>query len=126
MSFQKHKVLKHILKGNISNPLEFPKLTLRILKFKKKLSSIKIIKPKVIVTLGNPSTRFILNTNEGITNMRGKWSIYKGIPVMPTYHPSYILRNGGDSSNAQKQMWSDMLEVLKKLGKTPKVNIKWK
>ncbi len=90
------------------------------------LKQIEIIQPKVIVTLGNPSTRFILNTTEGITNMRGKWAYYKDIPVMPTYHPSFILRNGGDNSNVQKEMWSDMLQVLEKLGKKPKVNIKWK
>jgi uracil-DNA glycosylase family 4 len=90
------------------------------------LKQIEIIQPKVIITLGNPSTRFILNTTEGITNMRGKWGYYNDIPVMPTYHPSFILRNGGDNSNVQKQMWSDMLQVLEKLGKKPKANIKWK
>lgn len=90
------------------------------------LKQIEIIQPKVIITLGNPSTKFILRTNEGITTLRGKWANFQGIDVMPTYHPSYVLRNGGENSNIQKEMWSDMVKVLEKIGKVPKVNIKWK
>jgi uracil-DNA glycosylase len=73
---------------------------------------ILLIKPKVIITLGNPSTRFILKTKEGITKMRGAWGSYEGIPVMPTYHPSFILRNGGDSSPQKRDVWEDIKKVL--------------
>ncbi len=73
---------------------------------------ISIIRPEVIITLGNPATRFLLNTKEGITKMRGKWYTYDGIPVMPTFHPSYILRNGGDRSPLKKQVWEDIKKVL--------------
>lgn len=90
------------------------------------LRQIELIQPKVIVTLGNPSTKFILNTTEGITTLRGKWAIYKNIPVMPTYHPSYVLRNGGENSKIQKDVWSDLIQVLEKIGKKPKVQITWK
>ncbi len=90
------------------------------------LQQIALILPKVIVTLGNPSTRFLLKTTEGISTLRGKWSSFQTIPVMPTYHPSFILRNGVSGSKIQKEMWSDMLLVLDKLGKKPMVNIKWK
>ncbi len=76
------------------------------------LKQIDIIKPKVIITLGNPATRFLLKTKLGITVMRGKWHYFNNIPVMPTYHPSYILRNGGDSSPLKKDVWSDIKQVL--------------
>lgn len=74
---------------------------------------IDIIKPKVIVTLGNPATKFILNTKIGITKMRGQEGNYKGIPVIPTYHPSYVLRNGGENSPLKKDVWEDIQKVMK-------------
>jgi uracil-DNA glycosylase len=77
------------------------------------LSQIEIIKPEVIITLGNPSTKFILKTDEGITKIRGKFANFNGIPVMPTYHPSYLLRNGGNNSPLKKDVWHDIKEVLK-------------
>ncbi len=81
---------------------------------------IELIRPEVIVTLGNPSTRFLLNTTEGITKLRGKWHEYNGIAVMPTYHPSFLLRNGGDAGNTpyKRDVWNDMKQVIEKLGLT--------
>lgn len=76
------------------------------------LKQIEIIKPKVLITLGNPATRFILKTEEGITRIRGKFAEYNGIKVMPTYHPSYILRNGGANSPLKKDVWEDIKKVL--------------
>lgn len=76
------------------------------------LEQIDIIQPEVIITLGNPSTQFILKTKVGITKLRGTFSNYKGIPVMPTYHPSYILRNGGYNSMLKKDVWYDIKKVL--------------
>lgn len=73
---------------------------------------IAIIKPEVIVTLGNPSTKFLLGISEGITKVRGRWFTYEGIPVMPTYHPSYVLRNGGDASPLKKDVWEDIKKVI--------------
>ncbi|PJZ71283.1 uracil-DNA glycosylase [Leptospira perolatii] len=77
---------------------------------------IAVIQPKVIITLGNPSTKFVLNTKEGITKLRGKWGDFHGIPVMPTYHPSYVLRNGGENSPLKREVWEDIKLVLLKLG----------
>ncbi|HNJ67533.1 MAG TPA: uracil-DNA glycosylase [Turneriella sp.] len=79
---------------------------------------IALVSPEVIVTLGNPSTRFLLGTAEGITRLRGKWQSYNGIPVMPTYHPSFLLRNGGDAGNTphKRDVWNDMKMVIEKLG----------
>lgn len=76
------------------------------------LRQIEIIDPRVIITLGNPSTRFLLKTKAGITTLRGRWHMYRHIPVMPTYHPSYILRNGNDSSPLKRDVWNDVKEVL--------------
>lgn len=79
---------------------------------------IELVSPEVIVTLGNPATRFLLGTAQGITRLRGKWQSYNGIPVMPTYHPSFLLRNGGDAGNTphKREVWNDMKMVIEKLG----------
>ena len=53
---------------------------------------IEAIRPKVIVTLGAPAARTLLNTKIGITKIRGEWHTFRGIDVMPTFHPAYLLR----------------------------------
>jgi DNA polymerase len=49
----------------------------------------------------------------GITKLRGNVYYYKDIPVVPTYHPSFVLRNGGENSLLKKDVWEDMKIVLK-------------
>jgi DNA polymerase len=73
---------------------------------------IAAIRPKVIVTLGNVPTQNLLGTKQGITRMRGNWQEYEGIPVMPTFHPSYLLRSPGE----KKHVWEDIKKVMAKLG----------
>ena len=73
---------------------------------------IRAINPTVIVTLGNVPTQNLLNTKQGITKLRGVWQEYEGIPVMPTFHPSYLLRSPGE----KKWVWVDIKNVLKRLG----------
>jgi uracil-DNA glycosylase family 4 len=73
---------------------------------------IRAIHPTVIVTLGNVPTQNLLNTKQGITKLRGVWHEYEGIPVMPTFHPSYLLRSPGE----KKWVWVDIKNVLKRLG----------
>ncbi len=75
---------------------------------------IKIISPKIIVTLGSPATKFLLETKEGITKLRGNWYDYHTIPVMPMFHPSYIIRNGGDKSPLKKFLWEDIQKLMLK------------
>jgi uracil-DNA glycosylase family 4 len=83
---------------------------------------IHIIQPKVIVTLGGPATKLMLRTDTGITRLRGIWAAYHDtlsfpaveIPVMPTFHPAYLLR-AYTVENRQK-VWSDMQQVMKRLG----------
>lgn len=78
------------------------------------LKQIEIISPKVIITLGGPSTKFILQTTIGITRLRGEWKKFNNIWVMPTYHPSYILRNGGEHSEKNKEFVADLQKALHK------------
>lgn len=53
---------------------------------------IEAIAPDVIVALGSPAAKTLLGTKVGITQLRGNWGRFRGIPVMPTYHPAYLLR----------------------------------
>jgi DNA polymerase len=53
---------------------------------------IEAIAPRVIVALGSPATKTLLKTKVGITALRGKWGDFRGIPVMPTFHPAFLLR----------------------------------
>ncbi len=75
------------------------------------LAQIEAIKPKVICTLGNPSTKSILNTTTGIFKMRGRFHDFDGTPVMPTFHPAFLLR----SPNYKKEAWEDLQAVMAKL-----------
>jgi DNA polymerase len=72
---------------------------------------IELVKPKVIVTLGAVPLRFLMN-QKGIRRLRGNWLDYNGIPVMPTLHPSYLLR----VPDAKRPVWEDMLQVMARLG----------
>jgi uracil-DNA glycosylase family 4 len=77
---------------------------------------IELANPKVLVTLGNPSTKLLLNTQTGIMRLRGNWATYvtgsgAEIPAMPTLHPAYLLRNPAHKRLA----WRDFLEVKAKL-----------
>lgn len=82
------------------------------------LKQVEIIRPGVIVALGSPSSKFLLNTTSGITRLRGTWGEYRGIPVMPTFHPSYLLRNGGESSPLKRDVWNDIKMVMDRVGWT--------
>lgn len=55
-------------------------------------AQIQAIAPKVIVTLGSPATKTLLDSRTGITRLRGRWHEFQGIPLMPTFHPAYLLR----------------------------------
>lgn len=78
------------------------------------IEQIDIIRPKVIVALGATAVEGLLGERLGITKVRGNWREYRGIPVMPTYHPAYLLRN--QSLAVKREVWYDMLKVMEKLG----------
>jgi DNA polymerase len=70
------------------------------------VEQIHAIRPAVIVTLGSPATKLLLDTKIGITKLRGTWHDFQGIPVMPTFHPAYLLRSY-TQENRQK-VWDDL------------------
>lgn len=76
---------------------------------------VEIIQPRIIVALGNPATKTLLQTTQGITRMRGRFVSWHGIEVMPTFHPSYLLHN----PSGKHHVWQDMQKVharMKELG----------
>lgn len=75
---------------------------------------IDLIKPKVLVALGGTAVEGLLGKTVGIMKLRGNWQTYRGIPLMPTYHPAYLLRN--QALSEKRRVWEDMLQVLEKLG----------
>jgi DNA polymerase len=80
-------------------------------------AQIEILNPKVIVSLGKSATDFFIRNARGMTQIRGEFYEYRGIPVMPTFHPSYILRQESIKS-VKKQVWQDMQKVMTLLGRT--------
>jgi uracil-DNA glycosylase len=71
------------------------------------IEQVSLIQPKVIVTLGNFATKFVLNTQQGITRMRGAAYPWHGRTVIPTYHPAAILRGGGEGSRQFAELRED-------------------
>ncbi|HEY2951634.1 MAG TPA: uracil-DNA glycosylase [Verrucomicrobiae bacterium] len=78
-------------------------------------AQIDLIRPKVIVALGATAVEGLLGKGTvGITRLRGQWREYRGTPLMPTFHPSYLLRN--QALGVKREVWEDMLAVMEKLG----------
>jgi DNA polymerase len=71
------------------------------------LREIGVVQPDVIVVLGNTATQNLLNTRQGITKLRGEFQSYNGIPVMPTFHPAYLLRD----PSKKRETWEDLKKV---------------
>ncbi|HVU02267.1 MAG TPA: uracil-DNA glycosylase [Polyangiaceae bacterium] len=76
---------------------------------------LELVDPKVIVCLGATAVEGLLGIGGGITRLRGNWRLYKGrIPVMPTFHPAYLLR----TPEAKREVWNDLQEVVRHMGRT--------
>ena len=71
---------------------------------------LSVIRPKAICALGATAAKALLGRKEGVTRMRGNWFKWKDIPVMVTYHPSYLLRPY--NQNAKREAWEDLKKVL--------------
>lgn len=71
------------------------------------LREMAVVKPKVIVVLGNTACQNLLNTKTGITKLRGNFQDYFGVKVMPTFHPAYLLRD----PHKKREVWEDMKKV---------------
>lgn len=70
---------------------------------------IEAVQPSVIVTLGKPAAHLLLKSSASMGSLRGTWQDYSGIPVMPTYHPAYLLREPAK----KREVWADLQEVMK-------------
>jgi len=68
------------------------------------------IRPKAICALGSTAAKALLGTKDGVTRLRGKWHKWRDIPVMVTYHPSYLLRPY--NQDAKREAWEDLKKVL--------------
>jgi DNA polymerase len=78
---------------------------------------LEIVRPHVLVALGNTAVAALLDTRLGITKLRGQWKLYRGTTLlMPTYHPSYLLRPSPQQTEAKRQAWEDLQLVMKELG----------
>ncbi len=73
---------------------------------------IELIQPKVICALGELAAQTLLQSDQPISQMRGKWHVYKNSKLMPTYHPAYLLSNPVE----KKAVWEDMQLIIKELG----------
>lgn len=78
------------------------------------LEQIEWIRPKVMVALGATAIEGLLGKSEGIGKLRGRFLTFRDIPLMPTFHPAYLLRN--QSMSEKRKVWEDMLQVMEKLG----------
>jgi uracil-DNA glycosylase len=77
------------------------------------LDQIRLVRPQIIVTLGNVPTQWFLRSKDGITRTRGRWYDWHGVRVFPMYHPAYLLRNASRARGSPKwQTWEDV-QVLK-------------
>jgi DNA polymerase len=79
---------------------------------------IRMINPEVICTLGRIAAQALLGREFHMTQERGQWFSYLDIPVMPTFHPAYLLRN----PSAKRQVWEDAQKIMKRLGLEVKRN----
>ncbi len=80
------------------------------------IKQLQAIQPQFIVALGNVAVKTLLKTKAGITSLRGTWQTYQGIPLMPTFHPAYLLRTPGD----KKLVWEDIKKVMAEMEKIKK------
>lgn len=77
------------------------------------MREIAVVKPKIIVVMGNTAMKNLLDTKEGITKLRGEFQDYFGVKVMPTFHPAYLLRD----PTKKREVWEDMKKVRDELSK---------
>ena len=79
-------------------------------------AQLEVVQPKLVVALGATAVKGLLGASSFRTlrEAKGKWAEFEGVPVMPTYHPSYLLRN--DTKRDKRSAWEDWLKVMEKAG----------
>jgi len=80
------------------------------------IAQVQLVKPKVIIALGATAANGLLgyDSKRTVARVRGKWLDFQGVPLVITYHPSYLLRNG--TQQAKRLVWEDMLQVMQHIG----------
>ena len=78
-------------------------------------AEVEIVQPKCIIALGGTAAEGLLGSTASVGSLRETWHDFGGVPLRVTYHPSYLLRSNADLST-KRQVWEDMLAVMKKLG----------
>ncbi len=76
-------------------------------------AQLAILQPRVIVAMGKYAAQTLLDDKTPISRLRGQWSSYAGVDLMPTFHPAYLLRN----ASAKRPVWQDLQEVVRHLGR---------
>lgn len=84
------------------------------------IAQLDAIRPKVICALGTFAAQTLLKTKDPISRLRGRWHAYQDIPLMPTFHPAYLLRNPAE----KKTVWGDVQTVMERLGIPPPAAVK--
>src|SRR5258706_11010485 len=78
------------------------------------VQQIEIVRPRAIVTLGLPAAKYMLNSNSTMGRLRGQWHQWRGIKLMPTFHPAYLLRSY--TVENRQAVWSDLQKVMDEIG----------
>jgi uracil-DNA glycosylase len=78
-------------------------------------AQIRALHPETIVVLGRVAAQTLLGETTPISRLRGKWREYESVPIMPTFHPAYLLRNPSD----KRLVWEDLQAVMQRLALTP-------
>jgi DNA polymerase len=76
---------------------------------------IELVQPEIICTLGRPASNTLLDTNRAMGDLRGTWHSFRSIPLMPTYHPAYLLR----SPSQKRKTWQDLKKIMIALKQGP-------
>ncbi len=75
---------------------------------------IELIAPRILVALGKPASNRLTGTTKTIGALHGRWTSYKGIPLMPVFHPAYLLR----TEIAKREVWEDLKKIKQRLEST--------
>lgn len=83
---------------------------------------LEIIRPEVICTLGRIAAQSLFGREFKISQERGNWFSFMGIPLMATFHPAYLLRNPSEERRLKRQVWDDVQKIMGRLGLKVKKN----
>ena len=79
-------------------------------------AQLLLLRPRIVVCLGNTPLKWLLRTSEGITGLRGRWFDWRGIQLFPMFHPSYLLRNDSRAKGSPKDLtWQDVQALKARL-----------